>query len=56
MLQKVAEFFGLDEASQKKKRQKAAIKQAVSTAFQGTGVAGKIWASLVSTFAVKVLG
>lgn len=56
MMQKVAEFLGLDEKSRRKREQKRAIKQIVNSAFQGTGFAGKIWASLVSKFAVQVLG
>ena len=56
VLQKVAEFFGLDEKSRQKRAQKKAVKEVVAKAFEGTGLAGRIWASLVARFATQVLG
>ena len=46
----------MDEESRRKREQKRAIKEVVNNAFLGTGVAGKLWASLVSQFAIRVLG
>ena len=56
LLERAAAFLGLDEASRRKREQKRAIKEVVGAAFRGTGIGGRIWASLVSKFAVQVLG
>lgn len=55
-LERAACVLGLDEESRRRREQKRAIKDIVGTAFQGTGLLGKVWASLVTKFAVQVLG
>lgn len=55
-MDKVASFLGIDEASRRKREQERAIKDVVGGAIKGTGLVGRIWASLVAKFAVQVLG
>ncbi len=54
--ERVKKIFGLDEESQRIKREKEMIKRNVGQILQSTGMFGKLWSAVVAHFAAQVLG
>ena len=56
LTERVKRFFGLDEESQRQKREKEIMKKTLGEIIENSGLFGRLWSRIISYFAAQILG